>query len=375
MLQFTSFSSFLSYCFTIFYVLALLIGSQLKAAEYNLEPTGFYSSDSYLDFETLYEDLVKYDSSHLFSISQADSQAEENGIKCLIHEGGWIDLKLFTYDDDFNKRIIYHLKLDTGSPNDYSVGTPQYISVELPQPDGSTQTLPVLGTDTKTLFESINNPLYVTKDDFERSRLKELAQKYFQDHKRLYDNPLAHDADHSTLSVLSESKLYNSFNVLLAPADQSASVLASAHSMLLAASPSIDPIFFTDAAAEESTLSEDPITVSVLGSIQKEHYQTVLRERSLLPASALPVKIELELNNATFIEAKIPGISTSLSANQFFLWEEYTPDARRELTAKRYWEMDAGVLDELDTELIPPDKVKRYLDLSLHDNDLSLIHI
>ena len=79
--------------------------------------------------------------------------------------------------------------------------------------------------------------------------------------------------------------------------------------------------------------------------------------------------VRLNLQNAVFFEAKVPGLRNILTPDNFTLWESFSNYEAKQLSARKYWETDPGVLDDLDTELTPPDKVKKYLDLSLHDND------
>ena len=309
------------------------------------------SSYAMEDYDVSFKDILKLNASELYK-KEADLT---NGIKGTVQPGGSIDLKAFAYGQDHEKHLIYHARLNNNSTNDFSVGTPQTVIIKIHKSDSEAEH-PVNGTKIKELLQSVNDVYHVTKEDLDHLERVRLS------HQRLYDDGYRHTRGAwgfllgaiATVVVVVVGIAAVAATAGVATPFVVASI-AVVGAVVIGGSigSSIEADF--DAQSHHSISSIQPtepptLPIPVIGSTEKVNYYELERDRKVIPTGAYPVQVVLEINNASFMGAKIPGI-VELTPRLFQAWFNYTPEQLKQLFAKYLWSDDPQELNENDREL------------------------
>ena len=325
-----------------------------------ISTTGHATLSSYAleDHDVSYSDILKLDGSSLF-IKGADTT---NGIMGTVGAGGSIDLKAYVYDQDHNKYLIYHARLEENSSDAYSTGTPQTVNIKIHRSDTSAHHA-VAGTDVKQLFQSVSDTYQITKEDLDQlSRtsighsMKSVGSRERRGFWRRLGIWVAGAAAGALVGVATVVTVGT--GGLAAPILVGAAAVAGSVVALGAEAISEQPkVAYSSQNHHSADLDSGSTTevrpVPQIGSTEKVDYNELEKNHKVLPIGAYPTQVVLEINNARYIDAKIPGIPR-LTPALFQAWNLYSPQQVKEGIARGLWLDTPGVLDEDDHEVDHP---------------------
>ena len=323
--------------------------------------TGYATLSSYAigDYDVSFKDVLKLDAGSLF-VKGADLT---NGIKGTVQRDGWIDLKAFAYDRDHNKQVIYHARLEEDSSTAYSVGTPQTEHIEIIESDDTAEH-DISGTDIKELLQAVDNVYKITKDDLDQLERAAVALEHLRGESRsrrgilgglfggISVGTLGYFAGAAVASVLIVTGTIASGGLLAVALPLAACAIGATTGAL--AGDKVEEIV----VSSYSSGSEPEYTVSIgdvpqLGSTETVNFDTLPEDTKVIPTGNYPVQVVLEIENASFYGALIPGIP-ELTPKLFEIWNTYTPVEFYTEFADELWSDDPGVLNENDSEVASP---------------------
>ena len=333
------------------------------------------------DHDVSYLEILKLDASGIF-LKDADLT---NGIKAEIGDGGYIELKVMAYDNDHNKHLIYRNFLDLNSPDTYG-GDPGTETIEIFHGDvDSHQRLTVAMNDIKTMLQKVKNTFSLAKEVHEQHLHKAMA--YYRQLETTDRHPRG----------IRNALLFGAIAAIFV-----VGVVGIVASGGLAA-PALLPIAFTCAAATitiiDGTVVAGALVAAAIGAgvgaivddeiVFGHHYPVVEvgntnsggyfskinLDDKVYPAGAYPVQVRLEMQNARFYSAKVPGLP-ELTPQLFNVWHEYAPQHVNQLIAGDVWDTSPGVLDEGDSEVPDPrDAASQLSGDDLDDNTQALVRL
>ena len=335
-----------------------------------ISTTGHATLTSYAmeNHDVSFKDVLKLDASRLF-----DKGADmTNGIKGTVQSGGWIDLKAFVYDRDHNKQIIYHARFLEGvSTEAYSVGTPQTEYIKIHKGD-STFDHDVSGTHIKELLQSANNLYHINKDDLDHLKRVTAAHSHLvqgsRDRRGLFGALLGGAVGAAVGYLVAATVIVVATGAGIAATVASGGTAAPLVTLgmvaLIGGTGAITGHKLEEAyidAGHQTILpqADHDYNVSVgevaqLGSTEKVDFDTLSNDRKVIPIGTYPAQVVLEMENASFYGALIPGIPV-LTPNLFKVWSNYTPYELNTAYAEVLWLDEPGVLDENDNEVAGPE--------------------
>ena len=344
-----------------------------------ISTTGRATLSSYAmeNHDVSYHDVLKVNANILF---QKDADLT-NGIKGEVGSGGWIEIKALAYDKSHNKHIIYQARIEEDSPDLYYEGSPLQVEVDgyRSGPDELPHTVHFDGVNIKALLQGVKDSYTLTKSDLEQHFRK--VHSYNQ-----YLDQLESRERRGILAAVVGAMIGVGIGVLGVIAGVAISAVTGG-----AATPVA--VFLATAAITCGQLAAGAITGGVLGaviggvfvpdsvvdpyhsggglassnypvagSIHGVSFSKIKPDDFLVPSGAYPVQVVLEINNAKFRGAKIPGIA-ELTPRIFEAWTAYSSqEVDRLLSTAAFWSDTPGVLDEEDSEVTAPATVASILD-------------
>ncbi len=307
---------------------------------------GIISSYDIRKLDVSYRDVVKINISELFN-AKLDSKHASYGIKGRVKnpgkpDAGWMDLKIYAFDQNLGKHIIYHVRLDHDSPDHFSTGTPQTEHIELFDKKKSFK-----GTEIKELLQSIEHSFTLNKEGFLR-HVRESATLR-QNEKVISKSTVAGAIIGGALGI--------GIGTLTAPATAGASFVAMP---LIGASIGASIGKGIDLTNNTPTLLDDYV---IYTGLDKANIDDLNKNSRIVPVGMYPVLVVLEMKDAWFYGARVPGIPDDALDVDAFLTLSKNPDASQtehDLTST-FWHKDPGVLDELDKEIISVSEIQSAL--------------
>ncbi|MCY4338329.1 MAG: hypothetical protein OXD47_05955 [Gammaproteobacteria bacterium] len=321
-----------------------------------------FSSYALEDYDVSFQDVLKLNGTELF-MKGADLT---NGIRGTVQNGGWIDLKAFVYDKNHNKHPVYHARLEADSADAYSTGSPQTININIHKHDENAPHA-VSGVEIKTLLQSVKDAYQVTKEDLDqllRHTAAQEQQSYGNRQGRSWWRALLGAAVGAAVGAVAAVAVVATGGTGIIAVPVAAALIVGASSFLGGyaglsypgggASPSQgSQSESTESSQDSQPQSTESPQIAQVGSIDKTSYHDLPKSHKVVPNSAYPVQVVLELNNAKFIAGKIPGIP-QLTPALFQAWNVFSSTELKDRLAKQLWSDSPGVLNEDDRELAFP---------------------
>ena len=313
---------------------------QATLSSYNLE-----------DHDVSYQDILKLDVSSLFN----KGTDMTNGIKGTVQDGGWIDLKAFVYDRNHDKHVVYHARLEEDSAKTFSVGTPQTEYIKINKSDNAA-TDPVAGTKIKILLGQVNNVYHIVKSDWDRMQRTAAVFDMVTPH-----NPQGSREKRGIWGFIRGALAGLAVGAVVGVGLVSMGVTGGLSTpVVVAATTAVVGVLGANVGLVVEHNSQKhqnsvPAKVSQLGSPKKVNLDKLPEDHKVIPSGSYPVNVVLEINNASFMGAKIPGIP-ELTPALFQVWNTYSsPQQLLQGLATNYWFDNPGVLNENDHEVSSPD--------------------
>ena len=350
----------------------------------------FTASDRYItlssfdlnDHDVTFQEILKLNATSIFS-KDADLT---NGIKAEVRAGGYVKLTVEAYDKDHNKHMIYTSFLDSDSPDNYSTGAPWTENIEIYHGDTDThKVIAAKTTDIKMMLQAVQHTFSLAKSEYEQHVRKTLSYKRYLDG--------ISDSDRHPRGI----KLAALFGAIALTVAVSALIIVGSISIVAtggADAPAILPIMLavtsstvtidgaylaaagvTATAAVVGGIIDDDIvfhdekfTVMNYGQTQPGYYAKVDLHDKVVPAGSYPIQVSLEMLDAKFYGAKVPGLE-ELTPRLFEMWHNYAPRHVNQLMAHLTWKDSPGVLDEGDRELLTPYGDGTYCSYCIQESD------
>ena len=213
------------------------------------------------DYDISFQDILKLDAASIFS-KDADLT---NGIKGEVGSGGYIKLSVYAYDDEHEDHLIYESRLESDSTEDYA-GNSYETYVAFYHPDtGTHKQIAAKLNDIKVMLQSVKNVFSVTKDEYDEYLKNRLALR-----------------------------------------------------------GSAGPVTPGTTSDDDVEIVYQDFPVRQLGSLQEVQYSTFDQEDTFFAVDSYPVKVYLEMQNAKFYGAKVPGLM-DLAPRLFEIWQKLEP--------------------------------------------------
>ena len=318
-------------------------------------PVTLTSYDPGEDPRVVFGDVLKLNGSGLFGPSEVDEV--EEGIYGVIGKDGWIELKVYAFGDSMEEYLIYHVRLEQSSSDEYSTGVPRAVSVNIYDEDGSSSTHVVKGTDIKRLLQGVRNAHTLTKSDYRNWLKLDLAHDEVHRRRREAGTDAGDAAGPQSYraTIIKHTDPQSVFVMRSAAGAAEASTaveegksvplvgaLLAAGQATLGDTRAPDPNDWSNGTEVERWLLED-FAVASADSVGTVNYYELPDAARLVAAGSYPVKVQLSLSNAEFHSAKVPGLP-ELTPGLFMTWDTQLPTSRHVRDIGSVWKEGAAAI-------------------------------